>query len=150
MPHKSRTFGILKILTRFYTLHDALNAKFQHFIPRFNKISSFYRYIERGVWGWKEAQRQGDFMNNLNIYIHLRVPKHYIRPPFCKCIWQICTLVKCICKKLCTHQQCKCKYKKVKHINVNHLHFHKTYMQYIRLLTLTHTTLVFTYIKCKV
>ncbi len=33
------------------------------FIPRFNKISLLCKYhwfeVERGAWGWKEAQRQG-------------------------------------------------------------------------------------------
>jgi len=48
----------------------ALNDEFQHLITRFNKISSHYGYIERGVWGWKEAQKKGNFMKNLNIYIY--------------------------------------------------------------------------------
>jgi hypothetical protein len=53
----------------------ALNAKFQHFIPRFNKIFSVYGYTFRGVWRWKEAQRQGDVRNNLSIYTYTS-PKH--------------------------------------------------------------------------
>jgi hypothetical protein len=44
-----------------------------YFIPKFNKISSFYGYIERRVWGWKEAQRQGGFMY---VHLHLHAPKH--------------------------------------------------------------------------
>ncbi len=89
----------------------ALNAEFQHFIPRFNKISSLYGYTERWVWGWKEAQRQGDFMNNLSIYTYTWL---------CKCVWQIFTLVR----------------------HISDLHLHKSYMPYIRLLTLTRTTLI--------
>jgi hypothetical protein len=30
---------------------------------------------ERRVWGWKEAQRQGDFTNNFSIYTYTP-PKH--------------------------------------------------------------------------
>jgi hypothetical protein len=41
-----------------------LNAEFQHFIPRFNKISLLYRYRWKRGWGWKEARRQGDFRDN--------------------------------------------------------------------------------------
>ncbi len=36
----------------------ALNADFQRFIPRFNKISLLYRHPWKKGLGWKEAQRQ--------------------------------------------------------------------------------------------
>jgi hypothetical protein len=73
----------------------ALNVEFQHFIPIFNKISSFCGYSETGVWGWKEAIRQGDFLNNLHIYTYMS-PNIYALP--CKCIWQIFTAASCKCK----------------------------------------------------
>jgi len=39
----------------------ALNAEFQHFIPRFNKISLLcWPDSKRGIGGWKETQRQGE------------------------------------------------------------------------------------------
>jgi hypothetical protein len=50
----------------------ALNDENQHFILRFNKISSLH-----GVWRWKDAQRQGDFMNNLIYTLILTHPKTF-------------------------------------------------------------------------
>jgi hypothetical protein len=77
--------GIHKILAKNYSTSTiislelyALNAEFQHFILRFNLICSYYGYAERGVWGWKEAQKQGDFMNSLNICTYMP-PKHLHR-----------------------------------------------------------------------
>ncbi len=91
----------------------ALNAKFQHFIPIFNKISSFYGYIERGVWGWKEAQRQGDKLQITLVYTFTYTSENiYIGP--CKCIWQIFTLASCKCKTF-------------GHVSVNDLHLHGIY-----------------------
>ncbi len=44
----------------------ALNAEFQHFIPRFNKTSLLCgSHSKRGDTGWKEAQRQGEDMMTL-------------------------------------------------------------------------------------
>jgi hypothetical protein len=37
----------------------ALNAEFQHFIPRFNKTSLLADLTQRGDRRWKDAQRQG-------------------------------------------------------------------------------------------
>jgi hypothetical protein len=74
----------------------ALNAKFQHFIPRFNKIFLVYWYTFRGVWRWKEAQRQGDVRNNLSIYTYAS-QNIYMRS--CTCIWQIFTLASCTCQQ---------------------------------------------------
>jgi hypothetical protein len=41
---------------------------FEHLIPRFSKIFSFYGYPWQKGLEWKEAQRQGDFTNNFSIY----------------------------------------------------------------------------------
>ncbi len=41
-----------------------LNAQFQHFIPRFNRIPYFAYTAARGDSGWMQAQRQGDFRDN--------------------------------------------------------------------------------------
>jgi hypothetical protein len=54
-------------------------------------------------FGWKEAQREGDFTNNFSIYTYM--PKNIYMGPL-KCIWQIFTLAsgECKCekkKKLC-------------------------------------------------
>jgi hypothetical protein len=47
----------------------ALNVEFHHFILRFNKISLLCaHHWKRGIGGWKEAQRQGDFSGNSNDY----------------------------------------------------------------------------------
>jgi len=46
----------------------ALNAHFQYFILRYNKISLLYGYPWKKGLRWKEAQSQGDFTNNFNIY----------------------------------------------------------------------------------
>jgi hypothetical protein len=54
----------------------ALNVEFQHSIHRFNKFFSLYGYTERGVWKWKEAQRQGDFIINLNICTYTYMPQN--------------------------------------------------------------------------
>jgi len=46
-----------------------VRTEFQHFILRFNKISLLYtNTTKRGVRGWKEAQRQGDFTDFSNIW----------------------------------------------------------------------------------
>jgi hypothetical protein len=73
----------------------ALNADFQHFIPRFNKISLLYGYAWKKGLGWKEAQRQGDFTNNFSIYTYT---SQNIYMGLCKCIWQIFSmaLFKCL------------------------------------------------------
>jgi len=42
----------------------ALNAKFQHFVVRFNKMFLLCYTIERGDSGWKEAQWKGVFPDN--------------------------------------------------------------------------------------
>jgi len=87
----------------------ALNADFQHFIPRFSKISLLYGYPWKKGLGWKEAQRQGDFTKTkISIYTYTS-QNIYIGP--CKCIWQIFTLASCKCKK-CLH------------VSVNDLHLH--------------------------
>ncbi len=61
-------------------------------------------------FGWKEAQRQGDFTNNFSIYTYM--PKNIYMGPL-KCIWQIFTLAsrECKCekrKKLCKQDKCNC------------------------------------------
>jgi hypothetical protein len=126
--------------------HCALNADFQHFIPRFNKISLIYGYPWKKGLGRKEAERQDDFTNNFNIYTYAYMPQNiYIES--CKCIWQIFTSALCNSKKIIyTLQQDKCKCKIFGHVNVNDLHLHWIYPPYIRLLTFTHTTLVCTYV----
>jgi hypothetical protein len=54
---KIRVFTAPICTTTIITLEPcALNAEFQHFIPRFNKTSS----LKEGIGGWKEAQRQGE------------------------------------------------------------------------------------------
>jgi hypothetical protein len=53
----------------------ALNADFQYFIPRFNKIFLLYGYPWKKGLGWKEAQRQGDFTSTFSIYTYTP-PKH--------------------------------------------------------------------------
>jgi len=46
-------------------------------------------------FGWKEAQRQGDFSNNFSIYTYT---SQNIYTGLCKCMWQIFTLALCKCK----------------------------------------------------
>jgi len=104
-----------------------LNAEFQHFILRFNKISLLYGYPQRKrkVWGWKEAQRQGDFIINFNICTYT---SQNIYMKACKCIWQMFTLASCKCKKyMYTLQQDKCNCKIFEQVNVNDLHLHVVY-----------------------
>jgi len=56
------------------------------FHTQINKTSSFYGYIERGVWRWKEDQRQGDKLWITLVYTLTYTPQNiYTRP--CKCIW---------------------------------------------------------------
>ncbi len=87
----------------------ALNADFQHFIPKFNEISLLYGYPwKKGLW-WKEAQRQGEFTNNLSIFIYM---PQTIYTRLCKCIRQTFTLALCKCKKKISLQQDKWKCKK--------------------------------------
>jgi hypothetical protein len=125
----------------------ALNADFQHFIPRFNKISLLCGYPWKKGLGWKEAQRLGDVTNNFSIYIYTYTPQNIYMGP-CKCIWQIFTLASCKCKKyIYTLQQDKCKCKKFECDSVNNLHLHWIYMPYIWLLTLTCTTLFFFFLQ---
>ncbi len=114
----------------------ALNVDLQHFLPNFNKISLLYGYPWKKGLGWKEAQRQGDFMNNFSTYTY--VPQNiYTRS--CKCIWEIFTLVLCKCK---TNMYIHCNM-----ISVSDLHLHWIYTLYIQLLTVTCTTLVWTSIR---
>ncbi len=76
----------------------ALNADFQHFILRFNKISLLYGYLwKKGLGWWNESQRQDDFTNNFSIYTYT-LQNIYTRS--CKCIWPIFTLASCKCKIL--------------------------------------------------
>ncbi len=86
----------------------ALNADFQHFILKFNKISLLYGYPWKNGLGWKEAQRQGDFTDNFSIYTY--TPQN-IHPGSCMCIWQICILAS---------SKCKCRIS----VSVNDLHVH--------------------------
>ncbi len=47
----------------YYNYHEpcALNAEFQHFIPRFNKTSFLLQTsVKEGIGGEKQAQRQGE------------------------------------------------------------------------------------------
>jgi len=74
---------LLLVKTTIITLEPcALNANFQHFIPRFFLFLNFYNYFmdtpERRVWGWKEAQRQDDFTNNFSIY-SFTLPKTFTK-----------------------------------------------------------------------
>jgi hypothetical protein len=40
----------------------------------------FMNTIEKGVWGWKEAQTQNDSIENVNMYTyHLNAPKTFTR-----------------------------------------------------------------------
>ncbi len=42
---------------------SAFRTEFQHFILRFNKISSYFTdTTKRRVRGWKEAQREGEYL----------------------------------------------------------------------------------------
>jgi len=52
-----------------------LSVEFQDFIPRFNKIPQFMNTLTEGFEGVKGGQRQGDFMNNLSIYIYIYTPQ---------------------------------------------------------------------------
>ncbi len=56
----------------------ALNVEFQHFIPKFNKKNHFMDRLKEGFDGEKEAQIQGDFMNNFSIstYIYTEFTCH--------------------------------------------------------------------------
>jgi hypothetical protein len=49
----------------------ALNADFQHFIPRSNKIFLTLWYTWKKGLEWKEAQRQGDFTKKFSIYTYM-------------------------------------------------------------------------------
>jgi len=80
--------------------------------PDLIKFHYFVDTPERRVWGWKEAQRLGDFTNNFSIYIYTHTPQNIYMGPR-KCIWQIFTLASCKCKKnIYTLEQDKCKCKK--------------------------------------
>jgi len=86
----------------------ALNADFQHFIPRFNQISLLYGYAWKKGLAWKEAQRQLQIV----LVFTLTHPQNIYKGP-CKCIWQIFTLASWKCNKnIYTLQQNKCKCKK--------------------------------------
>ncbi len=56
----------------------ALNAEFQHFIPRFNKnFLPLGTSLKEGIGGWKEAQRQGeDWMTLRKTLISQRKQKY--------------------------------------------------------------------------
>ncbi len=118
----------------------ALNAEFQHFIPRFNKISSLYGYIEVRFEGQRRPQ------NNVTLWMTLvytfTCPKIFTQgrvSVFDKYLHWPCVSV----KKLYTCQQCK--RNKFEHLRVNNLHFTwDLYAIYISLLTLTCTTLMVT------
>jgi hypothetical protein len=103
-----------------------LNVEFHHFIPKFYKISSLYGHIERGVWGWKEAQKQGDKLQITLVYILTYTPQNIYTWPG-KCIWQIFKLILCKCKWFTITRD---------------LH------TYTWLLTHTHTILVLTLFSC--
>jgi hypothetical protein len=106
----------------------ALNADFQHFIPRSNKFSYFMDTTERMVWGW------GRLKDRLTLQIilvfTLTLPKTFTRG----------------CVSVCD------KYLHGPHVSVikfgrvsaNDLHLHWIYTPNIWLLTLTRTTLVTT------
>ncbi len=118
----------------------ALNADFQHSIPRFNKIIILYGYPWKKGLGWEEAQRHGDFTNNFSIYTYM--PQNIFMGP-CKYTWQIFTLASCKCKiYIYTLQLGKCKCENFGHVSVNDLPLQGIYTSYIRLLTLTSTTIV--------
>ncbi len=59
----------------------ALNVEFSISYPNLIKFSYFILPSERRVWGWKEAQRQGDFMHNFNIY-------NYTTQNICTWLWK--------------------------------------------------------------
>jgi hypothetical protein len=86
----------------------ALNADFQHFIPKFNKISLLYGYPKRRVWG--ERRPKDKVILQIILVFTLTRPKTFMQG----------------------------------HVSINNLHLHYIYMLYIWLLTLTHTTLVWT------
>jgi hypothetical protein len=109
----------------------ALNADFQHFIPKLNKISLFYGYPWKKGLGWKEAQRQGEFTNNYSVCIYTYMPSNHLHWLHVSVNIYIYTL-----------QEDKCKCKKIGHVTVNDLHLHWIYALYIWLLTRTCTTLV--------
>ncbi len=55
----------------------ALNANFQHFIPRSNKHFLLYDILERRVWSERRPKdREGEFTNNFSIYTYLHAPKY--------------------------------------------------------------------------
>jgi hypothetical protein len=50
----------------------ALNAEFQHFIPRFNKISLLCRPLKEGIGG----EREGDVKDKSNVSKSLAIENH--------------------------------------------------------------------------
>ncbi len=121
----------------------ALNADFQHFIPRFNKICLLWWIPQKKGFGWKEAQRQGDFTINFSIYTY--TPQNIFTGP-CKCISPIFTLASGECKNIYTLQQDKCKCKFFWSVSVNHKCFTLTldlHTVYMAIDTYTHNTGVY-------
>jgi hypothetical protein len=91
---------------------------------------------------WKEAQRQGDFTNNFNIYTYTSQNIYTGCVSVCDKFlhWPPVS----VRKNIYTLQQDKCKCKKLGHVSVNDLHLRWIYTPYIRLWTLRSTTLVST------
>jgi len=56
----------------------ALNAEFQHFILRFNKIPNFANTTKRGDRGRKQAQRHGEDRMTLQITYYCSYNFKYI------------------------------------------------------------------------
>ncbi len=120
----------------------ALNAHFQHFIPRFNKISLLYGYPWKKGLGERRPKDRVTLQIILlftptrlrNIYTgHVSVFDKYLHWP------------RLSVKIIYTLQQDKCKCKKIGCVSVNDLHLHWICTPYIWLLTLTRTTLVDNY-----
>jgi hypothetical protein len=85
---------IIYILAIMISLEPcALNADFQHFIPRFNTISFFYGYPWKKGLGVKEGPKDKVTLQIILVFT-FTCPKTF------KCIWQTFTLAKCKCKKI--------------------------------------------------
>jgi len=101
--------------------------------PRLINFITLWIPLKEGL-RWKEAQRQGDFTDNFNIYTYtsqniytgcVSVCDKYLHWPRVS-----------VRKKIYTLQQDKCKCKKFGHLSVNDLHLHWIYRSYVRLLRL--------------
>jgi hypothetical protein len=120
-------------IMKFISLEPcALNADFQHFIPKSNKFPYFMDTPEKMVWG--ERRPKDKVTLQIILVLTITCPKTFTRGHVNVCDkylhWPHVSLN---VKNIYIH------YNK---INVSDLHLHWIYTLYIWLLTLTHTTLI--------